>query len=145
MGVSEIVWPILDEMMTKRRDGASLRLAVDGPTYESKRFGKTSYLDASAILHSSAQMSAFIVNRSMDESMDVELHLAGAQVKRLANAEIVGGAGGGIDAQTSNTFEQPNRIVARPFSDVAMVGDNRATSLIKLPPLSMAGLTFELA
>src|SRR5690606_37652228 len=37
-------------MMTKRREGESLRVVVDGPTYEAKDYGSTTYIDASAIL-----------------------------------------------------------------------------------------------
>ena len=56
------------EMMSKRREGISLRTAVDGPSYEGKTNGVVSYVDASAIMNEDA-LHVFLTNRSMDEAV----------------------------------------------------------------------------
>ncbi len=135
MVLQTIFYPI--EMMSARRTGTSLRIAVDGPAYESKRYGVTKYLDASAILNG-RQLSVFACNRSVEESMDLEVQLGDAQIAKLLNGEIVTGA----DPKVSNTFEKPDAVVAQTFKD-ATIRDG--TAILKLPPLSMVAATMELA
>src|SRR5208337_2958087 len=77
MVLQTIFYPI--EMISKRRTGKSMRVAVDGPAYESKSFGKASYLDASAIINGN-ELSVFAVNRSPEEAMDLDLRLVGAKI-----------------------------------------------------------------
>jgi alpha-L-arabinofuranosidase len=124
-------------MFAKRREGTSLRIAIDGPGYQSKNFGHVSYLDASAILNGK-QLSVFASNRSLEESMDLAVRLGDAQIGKLVNAEIVTGK----DPKASNTFDDPNAIVSKPFKE-AMISNGVAT--LKLPPLSVVAATFELA
>ncbi|HEX3356894.1 MAG TPA: alpha-L-arabinofuranosidase C-terminal domain-containing protein, partial [Tepidisphaeraceae bacterium] len=75
MILQTIFYPI--EMYAKRREGTSLRIAIDGPGYESKDFGRATYLDASAILNGK-QLSVFACNRSLEESMDLVVRLGDA-------------------------------------------------------------------
>ncbi len=135
MVLQTIFYPI--EMYAKRREGTSLRIAIDGPGYDSKDFGHATYLDASAILNGK-QLSVFACNRSLNESMDLIVRLAGAQIEKLSNAEVVAGK----DPKASNTFERPNNIVSQPFKDMK-IADGIAT--LKLPPLSVVAATFDLA
>jgi alpha-N-arabinofuranosidase len=46
--VQSIFYPF--EMISRRRDGSALRVAVDGPCYESRSHGTIAFIDASAIL-----------------------------------------------------------------------------------------------
>jgi alpha-N-arabinofuranosidase len=135
MVLQTIFYPI--EMFAKRRDGTSLRIAIDGPGFESKNFGHAKYLDASAILNGK-QLNVFASNRSLEESMDLAIRLGNAQIGRLVNGEIVSGK----DPKASNTFENPNEVVSTPFKD-AMISNGVAT--LKLPPLSVVAATFDLA
>jgi alpha-N-arabinofuranosidase len=135
MILQTIFYPI--EMYAKRREGTSLRIAIDGPGYESKDFGRATYLDASAILNGK-QLSVFACNRSLEESMDLVVRLGDAQVQKLVNGEIVSGK----DPKASNSFENPNNVVGQAFKD-ATVANGVAT--MKLPPLSVVAATFELA
>jgi len=135
MVLQTIFYPI--EMMSKRRDGKAMRIAVDGPGYDSKSFGRVNYLDASAILNGK-QLSVFAVNRSLEESMDLEIRLNGARIEKLVNGEIISGN----DPKASNTFEQPDRVTAREFKEAAI---NSGGAVVKLPALSFAAMTFEVS
>jgi len=128
-----IFYPI--EMTTNRRAGKSMRISIVGPGYESKSFGPTKFLDASAILNGN-QLSVFGVNRSLEESMDLEIRLSGSRIAKQINGEIISGN----DPKASNTFEQPHRIVPQEFKE-AVINGGGAT--LKLPPLSVFAATFE--
>ena len=88
------------EMMTKRREGVSLRLALSGPCYEGKTHGKVSVIDASAILNHS-RLSVFLVNRSQTEPAPVAIALADCGIVGLESAECLTGPG----AKAVNTFD----------------------------------------
>src|SRR5581483_9534229 len=110
MVLQTIFYPI--EMFARRREGISLRIAIDGRGYDSKSFGRASYLDCSAILNKK-QLSIFACNRSLTEPMDLAIRLGNARISRFLNGEIVNGA----DPRASNTFEAPNRIISRSFGE----------------------------
>jgi len=135
MVLQTIFYPF--EMFSKRRTGSAMRIAVEGPAYESKNYGRANFLDASAIL-SGTQLSVFAVNRSLEESMDVVIRLNGSGIKKLMNGEIIAGN----DPKATNTFEQPHRLVAHEFQDVVIAG---AAATLKLPPLSFVAVTFEIS
>ncbi len=136
MVLQTIFHPI--EMMAKRRDGESLRLVVDGPTYDTRKFGKAKYVDASAILHGPNRMSLFAVNRNLDAATELQLHVADARPAKLLSAEVVSGR----DHKQINTFDRPDAVVAKPFDDVSF---DRSGATLKLPTLSVVAATFELA
>jgi alpha-L-arabinofuranosidase len=138
MVLQTIFYPF--EMYSKRRDGKALRIVTESPTYDTKKFGRASYLDASAILNG-RELSVFMTNRNLEQSMEVELNVAGgASVRRLASGEVIGGT----DPKLANTFDHPQRVVSRPFGEVS-IGASRGAPRVKLPPLSVAALTFELS
>jgi alpha-N-arabinofuranosidase len=135
MVIQTIFYPI--EMMTKRRDGKAMRIAIDGPAYDSKSFGRANYLDASAI-QNGKQISVFAVNRSLEEAMDLEVRLGGGRIEKLVSGEIIGSN----DPKASNTFESPNHVTPREFKDAVI---NSAGATLKLPPLSFVAATFEIS
>ena len=122
------------EMYSKRRDGASLRLSVDGPTYTTQSYGVASYVDASAIF-SGQDLHVFTTNRDTAESMELNVQLADRPIASLVDAEILTGP----DAKAANSYEEPDLVKSRSFDDVT-IRDGRAT--YELPPLSVAALTF---
>lgn len=122
-------------MMTKRRDGVSLRLAVDGPSYEGKTNGRVPYLDASAIL-GEGLLHVFLTNRSDRATAPVSIEPAGLSAASLESAEILTGPG----PKAANSFEHPEAVAARRFDDVS-VRSGRAR--LRLPPLSMAALSLK--
>jgi alpha-N-arabinofuranosidase len=129
-----IFYPI--EMMAKRRDGVSLQVQVSGEEYKSKDYGTVSTLDSSAILNGN-ELSVFLVNRDTSQPLEVTVDLSDRSIANLLNAEIVHGT----DPNAANTFENPNQIMAKTFSDFC-IKDGKA--IAKLPPLSFCAATFTL-
>jgi alpha-N-arabinofuranosidase len=125
------------EMFTKRRTGASLRLAVEGATYDGKKYGEASLLDTSAILNRD-QLNLFVTNRSVTQPAEVTVGGAGLSISSLVDGEILTGD----DPKASNSFERKDAVVSRTFDDV-VCKDGVAT--IKLPPLSVFAGTFALS
>lgn len=132
MFLQTIFYPI--EMMSKRREGTSLQVQVEGPGYTSKSYGEVPYLDSSAILNGD-QLSVFLVNRNLEESMDVEIRLGDAKVVLLENAEFLAGS----DPKAVNSFETPHQVHSCDHDDVVFA-DGVAT--VKLPPLCVYAGTF---
>ncbi|MFT3787206.1 MAG: alpha-L-arabinofuranosidase C-terminal domain-containing protein [Tepidisphaeraceae bacterium] len=134
MVLQSIFHPI--EMIAKRGNGNALRVAVDGPTYDTKKFGKAQTLDASSIVDGNA-LSVFLVNRSMTEAMDVDVRVGDADIKKLMKAEVVAGT----DPKAFNSVEKPEAVTQKAFSECT-IKDGVAT--LKLPALSVVAATFEL-
>ena len=129
-----IYWPF--EMMTKRRDGVALRVAQDGPTYETKAYGDVPVIDSAAILDGKT-LHVFAANRSTDSTQTLVVSLAGADLKSVRSAEIVTGPA----ADAANTFEQPD-VVKKADFDGAEIKDGELH--VAMPKLSFASLTIEL-
>jgi alpha-N-arabinofuranosidase len=137
--IQSIFYPF--EMFSRRREGVSLRPVVDGPTYESKSYGKVDTMDASAILSTgsgSDRLHLFATNRSLDETAIVRLVLADRDVAALEGGELLTGP----DAKAANTFEEPDVVEPRPF-ERARIADGQAE--VELPPLSVTAMTFLLS
>lgn len=131
--LQSIYYPFL--MYSQRREGMALRPAVAGPGYESKSFGYVDYIDTSAIL-GDGLLHVFVSNRSLDEKAPVTIEFPGGSIESLESAEIVTGPG----LKAENTYEQPNVVTAKPFTEVK-VADEQAQ--LTLPPISVAALTFK--
>jgi alpha-N-arabinofuranosidase len=120
-------------MTVGRREGTSLRVAVDGPSYVGRTNGRVPFVDASAILCDGV-LHAFLVNRSERAAAPVSIEPAGVSVSALASAEILTGPG----PKAANSFEQPDLVVAKPFDDVSV---RAGRARLRLPPLSATALT----
>ena len=132
--VQSIYYPFA--MFSARREGTSLRLALDGPGYESRSYGYVPYVDASAILNGD-RLNVFAVNRSLAEPAAVAICLSDRPLVALESAEVLTGP----CANAMNSFEAPSVVRSVPFEQVS-VAAGQATTL--LPPLSVAALTFQL-
>ncbi len=87
--------------------GVSLDLRVDAPTYESTRFGPVPYLDAAAVVDEAAgEMAVFAVNRSLTESVELELRLGGYEDWSLVERIELAGA----DPKAGNTARRPDAV-----------------------------------
>jgi alpha-N-arabinofuranosidase len=124
------------EMMAKRRDGVSLRMAVDGPSYEGRTNGRVPFVDASAILGGGV-LHVFLTNRSERAAAPVSIEPADASIAGLESAEILTGPG----PKAANTFEHPDVVAARKFDEVSV---RAGRARLKLPPLSMAALSLRM-
>jgi alpha-N-arabinofuranosidase len=123
------------EMMSKRRNGNALRVAIEGSEYQAKTHGATHHLDASAILDGN-QLHTFLVNRSLTQPMEVHVNAAGAEITKLVSAELLHGN----DPQANNTYEAPNTVKAYSVDDVCLKPEG---AYVELPPLSVYAATFE--
>ena len=138
MLIQSIFYPI--EMMSKRRSGTALRVAVDGPHYDSALYGTVAMIDSSVILghdvNGEPVLHVFATNRSQTEPAPVRVNVADRALSALLNGELVTGP----DAKAANSYAQPKVVVAQPFS-AAVVTDGQAE--FTLPPLSFAALSFQ--
>jgi len=132
--VQSILYPFA--MFASRREGVSLRIALNGPCYDSTNYGKTSFIDASAILDDGV-LHVFLTNRNLTETAEVTVDVADSAIVALQNGEILHGD----DPKAANTFAQPDLVTSRPFSEVSII-NGRAT--VTLPSCAVAALTFRL-
>lgn len=135
MLIQSIFYPF--EMMSRRRDGIALRVATDGPVYESKESGTVTEIDSSAILDGS-RLHVFATNRSIDTPAQVRIAVADGAIAALESGEIVFGD----DPRAANSYESPNTVIARPFEKVSVSG---GAATAELPPLAFAAITLTLA
>ncbi|RYG19997.1 alpha-N-arabinofuranosidase [bacterium] len=124
------------EMYSKRRNGTALQVRVDGSGYVSKQYGPTAFLDSSAILDGD-KLNVFLVNRNLEEPMEVNVCLADTRVTSLIKAEILSGS----DPKAENTFERPNAVVSRDHDEVCI---KEGCMVVTLPPMSVYAGTFQL-
>ena len=120
-------------MFSTRRDGVSLRVAQQGPSYRSKWHGSVPTVDASAI-QGDGLLHVFAVNRSTTEGAPLRVARLDRPIQSVASAELLTGS----DAKAANSFERPDVVTPRPFGDVA-VRDGAAS--FELPPLSLLALS----
>jgi alpha-N-arabinofuranosidase len=125
-------------MISSRRSGSSLRVAVEGPVYGAPSYGEAATLDASAILSEKA-VHVFCTNRSLYETLRVAVEFSGPGSKLISveSAEIL--TGPSHDAR--NTWEDRDVLGSRPFDGFSVVGSRLAA---ELPPLSFAAATARL-
>jgi alpha-N-arabinofuranosidase len=139
MLIQSIFYPF--EMFSRRREGVALLPAVDGPSYEGKTNGQVHYIDTSAILGDD-RVRMFATNRSLEEPIDVRIQLADRAIAALEEAELLTGP----DAKAANTFEKPEVIRSRPFTEAGMsVKIVEGAAFVVMPPLSVAAMTLRLA
>jgi alpha-L-arabinofuranosidase len=124
------------EMYAKRRQGAALRLSVEGPVLQGRTNGTVPLIDSGAI-RDGATVSVFLVNRSAGRAAPVVIDIADARIESVQSAEILTGPG----PKAANSFEQPDLVSAKGF-DGFVLKAGRAS--VKLPPLSLAAATFTL-
>jgi alpha-N-arabinofuranosidase len=122
-------------MMSRRRAGDALRVAVDGPSYEGRTNGRVPFVDASAILGAGV-LHVFLTNRSERTAAPVSIDPAGLSVAAVESAEILTGPG----PKAANSFEHPDVVAARPFDEVSV---RAGRARVRLPPLSMTALSLK--
>lgn len=131
--IQSIFYPF--EMVSKRRDGISLKISVDGQTYESPSYGETPYIDASAIL-GDGKLHIFATNRCLTETMEILINPADIEILSLEGAEILTGT----DPKAANSFGNKDVVVSRRFEGIKI---SNGKAICQLPPLSFAAMTFK--
>jgi len=132
--IQSIFYPL--EMFARRQNGIALQTAVAGPGYDSTHNGRVTYIDTSAILDEKT-LHVFISNRSMDEEAEVCISLEDNAISKLENAELLTGGG---DPKAANSFENPDVVGTKSFTDVQFT--NGKARFI-LPPLSVAAMSLK--
>ena len=130
-----IYWPF--EMMTTRRAGTALRVAVDGPRFATDAYGDVDVIDAAAI-HDGGKLHVFLANRDVDRAQTVTVDVAGMGATSVASAEVVGGG----KPEDANGFDSPDAVGKSTLAGVN-VKDGSAT--LEMPRLSFVALTLDIA
>jgi alpha-N-arabinofuranosidase len=121
-------------LFSKLAAGSALDVEVKAPMTNSARFGDMPALDVSASYdEASGKGAVFIVNRSLTESVPVELRWQDRAPKRITAAHQMAGT----DPKAFNSFENPNLLTTAPVASPSVDGQNAA---VVLPPLSFTVL-----
>ncbi len=127
------------QMVSNLARGSALDVQVQAPQVETKAFGGVSALDVSASFNAETRQGGiFIVNRSQTDSVSAELVWEGAQSVEVTRATQIAGG----DPKATNTWEDPDRLVAKPIP-APRVEQGRAT--VTLPPMSFTALATRVA
>ncbi|MGP9537143.1 arabinosylfuranosidase ArfA [Brachybacterium sp. AOP43-C2-M15] len=138
-------------LTSRHARGQVLRCAIESPTYENRRFGTSSALDAVSTWDPErGELTVFAVNRSAAEELVLEVPLAAFEV---AGARRADGEEAGFvlleavvlheaDPYAVNTAEDPDRVLPRPLEGVSVTVDALCGSTLTaaLPPISWAML-----
>lgn len=128
-------YPIL--LFSKLASGLSLDVAVNAPLYTTNKFGDMPVLDVSASYDPSTKTGAvFIVNRSLSESVPVELIWQDGVPNQICGAHQLSGT----DPKAYNSFANPQNIAVHSVPKPVL--DDKRASLV-LPPLSFTVLETE--
>jgi alpha-N-arabinofuranosidase len=121
-------------LFSKLASGTALDVTVKSPQYNTKVFGDMPLLDVSASYDEDNKSHAvFIVNRSLTDSVTIDLNWQDRAPKTITNMYQVTGT----DAKQVNTFESPNNVVSVKVK-APKVKDNATT--ITVPPLSFTAI-----
>ncbi|UUP18711.1 alpha-N-arabinofuranosidase [Nitratireductor thuwali] len=91
--------------------GRALRVSVDGPTYDCRVADDVNYLDVAAVHDAAAEtVTLFILNRHLDEALDLDIALTGFKEARLIDHQVIEGHG---RLQETNGPDAPERVVPR--------------------------------
>jgi alpha-L-arabinofuranosidase len=122
-------------LVSNNARGSALDVAVKGPEVETKQFDFVPVLDVSASYDEVTGNGAiFVVNRSQTDAIVTEAVWQSGSPDCIAEAWQLTGP----DVKEVNTWDEPDRLRARPMQPPAIV-DGRAT--LQLPPLSFTVLT----
>jgi alpha-N-arabinofuranosidase len=124
------------EIYSKRREGVSLRVRAEGPSFTGRTHGSAPVVDAAAI-RNGGELSVFLVNRSTSRSAPVVIDPADFRIRAAQDADVLVGAG----PHAANSWEAPDAVAARAFEGWSLRAGRAST---KLPPLSVVASTFTL-
>ena len=132
-----IYYPLM--LFSQLAEGKALDVGVNAPMYHTKKFGDMPLLDVSASYNEETKQHAiFIVNRSQDESLPVDINWEDGAPKQIVSVKQVAGT----DPKIANSFENPNEIVARAVDAPTL--DGKSATMI-LPPLSFTAIEVVMA
>ncbi|GAB3459824.1 alpha-N-arabinofuranosidase [Streptomonospora sediminis] len=119
--------------------GTVLRVEPESPLLDTARYGAVPAVDAVATYDPEAgEAAVFAVNRSTDESAELDVDLRGLSADRVISCLTLHDD----DVYAANTRERPDRVVPRDNTDVRLE-DGRLRAV--LPPVSWTVLKLALA
>jgi len=117
-------------LTSRHAAGNVLRLEPVTPSYESAKFGEAPVVDAVATHDPDLGHSVlFIVNRSVDEAIELKADVRGVQARSLTEALTITDA----DLSAANTEMNPNRVIPKVLEGASLEG---GTLCAVLPPVS---------
>jgi len=116
-------------LTSRHAAGDVLRIEPATPSYETTKYGPVPFVDAVATHDvESRQTVLFVVNRSVDQAVELDADVRGVRAGVLVEAVTLTDR----DVQATNTEEQPNRVIPRAL-DVAILTDGAMHAV--LPPV----------
>lgn len=111
--------------------GQALRVSVDSPRYDCEAADDVNFLDMAAVHDPAAKtLTLFILNRHLDETLELDAALAGFDAAQLVEHRVIEGHG---RLEETNGPEAPDRVAPRQGSGLG-VEDARLVG--QLAPLS---------
>lgn len=114
---------------SKHGRGDVLDVRVDSPTYETKKYGETDLLHATAVRAADGTVTVFAVNRSRTDALPLEVTLIGLELTTVTEHSALADA----DPDARNTLDEPERVVPHPVEGAALT-DGTLTAVLE--PLS---------
>jgi len=122
-------------MFVGRRSGASLHIGYDGSLVPSPDFGNVAMVDGAAILNDDRELHVYAVNRSVDESVELQIDLSGAHLE-MRSAEMLHHS----DPTTQNTWADPSAVKRVPWEM-----SNGPQPTVRLAPHSFLAATMSVS
>ncbi|MFE8943745.1 alpha-N-arabinofuranosidase [Streptomyces sp. NPDC007856] len=114
---------------SKHGRGEVLDVRVDSPTYETKKYGETDLLHATAVRAADGTVTVFAVNRSRTDALPLEVNLSRLELTTVTEHSALADA----DPDARNTLDEPERVVPHPVEGAALTD---GTLSAVLEPLS---------
>lgn len=124
------------EMFARLAQGSAIETRVTGPIITAGGMGEAPALDASATFnHADGMISAFLVNRSLSDPLEVKVALADRSIDHVAGAQIMHHQ----DVKAANTWE--NQDIVTPGN--VKVHIDGPTATVTLPGPSFAAIQWQ--
>lgn len=121
-------------LTSRHAAGDVLRIEPMAPSYETAKYGDVPFFDAVATYDSdSRQTVLFVVNRSVDQAVELDVDVRGVRAGALVEALTLTDS----DVHATNTEERPNRVIPVAL-DSATLTDGAVHAV--LPPVSWSVL-----
>ncbi len=97
--------------------GRVLDVRVDGPTYDTAKFGTVPLLHATAVQDpESGAVTVFAVNRSQDRALPLDISLRGLELASVIEHTALADA----DPEACNTLDAPDRVTPHPVTGTTL-------------------------
>ncbi len=130
-----IYYPFLQASLHGR--GEAIKVNIESPKYDCKEFTDVPMLDAvSVVNHEKNEVTLFVLNRSLDDDIDLQCDLRTMDVKECIGYTSLEG----FDLKARNTSKNPHNVVPRQ-KDTKLLEDGFMN--VKLPKASWNVFRFE--